>query len=459
VRLPSLRFLPLVLLAAVLCLPTQAGAATQTFGYTGAEQTYVVPPGVTAIGVEATGSAGADSDAPGGRGAVVSGTVPVTPGQTLYVEVGSGLCNGGGFAGSGAAGEAGNGGGATDLRTVSASNDGGSLCGNQSTASLDSRLIVAAGGGGGGRTGIVAGGAGGDAGQPGGDSQGGATGGGAGTATAGGAGGQADGHPGSLGQGGQGNYCCPYYAGGGGGGGLYGGGGGGYAGNSSGSGGGGGSSLVPDGGTFALASGAPQLVISTTVRLDVATAGPGSVSSDDGAISCGARCAADLNIGTVVVLEASPDPGNKLTEWGGACQGSAPTCQVTMDQARSVTAAFENAAPELTGLTVDPSPFEAGSGSTPLERATGTTIRFTLSEDARVTFRVRQGPPRRDAGPPPRRARRFTRDLAVGENAVPFTGSLGGRTFAPGRYVLIARARDGGGLKSDRMQARFKISG
>jgi hypothetical protein len=63
----------------------------------------------------------------------------VTPGQTLYVEVGGvGQCNGAGF--SGIATVAGSGGGAADVRTVSVA---GSFCGDQDTASLQSRLIPA----------------------------------------------------------------------------------------------------------------------------------------------------------------------------------------------------------------------------------------------------------------------------------------------------------------------------
>src|SRR5688572_3844202 len=102
------RLLPFALGTALLMAPAQAGALTQTFGFTGDEQTFVVPPGVTAVGVEATGAAGEASTAPGGRGALVSGTVPVFPGQVLYVEVGAadGACNGSGYHGMGAAGDA-----------------------------------------------------------------------------------------------------------------------------------------------------------------------------------------------------------------------------------------------------------------------------------------------------------------------------------------------------------------
>ena len=224
-----------------------AAASADTFSFTGAEQSYLVPAGVTAVHVEATGAAGAAGASPGGRGATVSGTVAVTPAQTLYVEVGGvGQCNGSG-------GGSGDGGGGADVRTVSAADGGGSFCVtpfNQSATSLNSRLIVAGAGGGGGTVGGDK--PGGDAGQA---APGGAPAGQAGTDSAGGAGGAASppdapGAPGTLGAGGQGD--APFGTGaGGGGGGLYGGGGGAliFSPGLISYGGGGGSSLVPAGGS------------------------------------------------------------------------------------------------------------------------------------------------------------------------------------------------------------------
>jgi hypothetical protein len=159
----------------------------------------------------------------------------------------------------------------------------------------------------------------------------------------------------------------------------------------------------------------------------------------------------------VVTLDAAAAPGNRFASWGGACSGAAATCDVTMDQARSVTATFENATPAIGKLEVSPSEFTASPSPTPIERAGGATIKVNLSEAARVSFRVRRSPARRGAGPPPRRARKFERDLELGGNKVPFTGTLGGRTFAPGRYQLIARATDAGGLRSGRVRTTFRI--
>jgi len=220
---------------------------------------------------------------------------------------------------------------------------------------------------------------------------------------------------------------------------------------------------VPSGGSFALSSASAGLVISTDFRLDVAATGLGSVTSQPAGIACvpggaASACAAEYDGGTRVSLDAAPDPGHGFTGWGGACSGDATTCELTMDRARTVSAGFENVPPVVSGLAMDPNPFVTTPDDTPLERKAGTRIKLKLSEDARVRFRVRSNPVRRGGGPPPRRARSFTRELELGKSSVRFTGRLDGRAFAPGRYVLIARARDDGGLKSERVRVRFSVA-
>jgi hypothetical protein len=261
--------------ALAACTPVSGGSAV--FCFTGGEQTYTVPAGVSALEVKAVGGEGGAnfSDlAPGGFGAVVSGEVAVSPGETLYVEVGSnGAVNNrsGGFGGGGASGsDGGSGGGSSDIRTCSISAGSCPL----GATTLGSRLLVAAGGGGAGvdslGLSIAAGGVGGTGGADvegdgvagaGGPtetatSQGGGGGGGAtlssgGAAGTGGVGNPSDGSngrpggAGGLGSGGAGGSAPG--GGGGGGGGYYGGGGGGAggvdiaAGFDTGGGGGGGS--------------------------------------------------------------------------------------------------------------------------------------------------------------------------------------------------------------------------
>jgi hypothetical protein len=249
---------------------------TVTFTYTGAEQQFSIPAGVTQLSIVALGGAGAsggtDPVIAGGLGADVTGTVTVTPSSTLYVEVGgAGVNNAGGFNG-GVSGDGPLGsGGASDVRTVSNSDSG---------TTLASRLLVAGGGGSAGETfADTGGGVGGNAGSAGGtgtafESFAGGSGGQPGTSSAGGAGGggEGTGNTGSLGQGGLGGGSV--ISGGSGGGGYYGGGGGGGGNfdetdsNGGGGGGGGGGSSYAPGGTIAVApSGTTNgsIVISYTI--------------------------------------------------------------------------------------------------------------------------------------------------------------------------------------------------
>jgi len=248
-------------------LPSTNGDSPQTssrtFHFTHAVQRFKVPSGATQLTITAYGAMGGgysnQSDGnPGGLGAKVKATIPVTPGQVLIVDVGGrGISNkhgagGGGYNGGGVAGDgAFGGGGSSDVRTakdrladrlIVAAGGGGSgdtgsafFCsGSSCSGSGSTELLYGGTGGVGGATTGGIGGTGGDGGSGGaGGSQ---TGGGAGGAGVGGSSSSfstsyscaaVDGSNGKLFNGGAGasNSCGP--AGGGGGGGYYGGGGGG----------------------------------------------------------------------------------------------------------------------------------------------------------------------------------------------------------------------------------------
>lgn len=137
---------------------------TETFSFTGAQQNFTVPAGVTSITVEAWGAEGGDGNDEGGagvpgagaNGGKVTATITVTPGETLAIFVGgqgaaattvgqdstggTGGFNGGAAGGgdgdppTSASGAGGGGGGASDVRR------GGTA--------LTDRVVVAGGGGG-----------------------------------------------------------------------------------------------------------------------------------------------------------------------------------------------------------------------------------------------------------------------------------------------------------------------
>ncbi|NCU77329.1 MAG: hypothetical protein EBV59_10410, partial [Synechococcaceae bacterium WB7_1C_051] len=114
---------------------------SQSFNYTGSQQTWTVPAGVTSVTVDVQGAqGGATAWGNAGLGGRTQATIPVSPGSTIYINVGGqGNTSVGGFNGGGApygCGCVGGGGGASDVRI------GGNALGN--------RAVVAGGGGGGG---------------------------------------------------------------------------------------------------------------------------------------------------------------------------------------------------------------------------------------------------------------------------------------------------------------------
>lgn len=215
----SIFVVPFIVASVVLIGPGAANAAeqTETFVYTGAAQSFLVPAGVCAVTVNMYGAEGADAGGSivAGKGGRTTATIAVTPGESLGVYVGGtptgdeilGGFNGGGDAGIGTNNESRGegGGGGSDVR--------------QGGSELSDRVVVA-GGGGGRSNGSGNGGDGG--GETGVDGTGNAPGGG-GTQSAGGTA-VGNGQAGALGEGGDAGDGFNI-AGGGGGGGYYGGGG------------------------------------------------------------------------------------------------------------------------------------------------------------------------------------------------------------------------------------------
>jgi hypothetical protein len=90
-------------------------------------------------------------------------------------------------------------------------------------------------------------------------------------------------------------------------------------------------------------------------------------------------------------------------------------------------------------------------------------VTFTIARRTtgrRVRGRCRSQTPRN------RRARRCTRFIRVGSLArqlgagrrhVAFSGRIGGRALRPGRYRVVARARDGAGQLSGPVIAGFRV--
>jgi hypothetical protein len=135
-----------VAVAADAALPaqcTQSGSTDTCTFTTRGETEFTVPPNVGSIQVTSVGGHGGTSlsGTPGGLGAVASGTVSVTAGENLFLEVN---VLGGTAGRDNGIVDGGSGGGESDVRTCGAT----ATCSSGTT--LTSRLIVAGGGGGGG---------------------------------------------------------------------------------------------------------------------------------------------------------------------------------------------------------------------------------------------------------------------------------------------------------------------
>jgi hypothetical protein len=126
-----------------------------------------------------------------------------------------------------------------------------------------------------------------------------------------------------------------------------------------------------------------------TYRLSVSKSGTGTgtVTSDPAGVICGSTCSAFFPSGTVVTLTAAPSPGSVFASWSNGCTGSTPTCTVTMNRARSVTARF-NVTPSYR-LTVT----KRGTGtgvvtSTPAGIDCGSSCTATFTAGTQVTLSV-----------------------------------------------------------------------
>lgn len=68
--------------------------------------------------------------------------------------------------------------------------------------------------------------------------------------------------------------------------------------------------------------------------------GGGTIKANPPGIDCGSNCSEDIAQGDVIPLEATADADSDFIGWSGDCTGNDPTCSVTMDGTKVVTASF-----------------------------------------------------------------------------------------------------------------------
>jgi hypothetical protein len=96
-------------------------------------------------------------------------------------------------------------------------------------------------------------------------------------------------------------------------------------------------------------------LVKYTLTANKAGSGSGTVTSNPTGINCGSDCTESYLSGSRVTLTASATSDSTFAGWSGACSGTAATCTVTMDQAKTVTATFNR----MWTLTI----IKAGTGS------------------------------------------------------------------------------------------------
>jgi hypothetical protein len=260
----------------------------------------------------------------------------------------------------------------------------------------------------------------------------------------------------------------------------------------------------------ALSAAAEQLYLPGLYNLSVERTGDGAgtVTSPAG-IACGVACSGSYAAGAVVTLTATPATRSSFAGWGGDCSGTG-NCTLTMSAARSVSVEFapvpdpappstatpagassttteptttaelapsdtdDSVAPAITRLGLSPTAFRAAPSGPAIAALVGARLSLALSEAATVTFRVARPaagrqvaghcrrPTARNADRP--RCSRWTplrgrtvRSLPAGRNAVRYRGRLAGRALRPGRYRLLARARDAADNLSRQRRTTFVV--
>ena len=151
---------------------------------------------------------------------------------------------------------------------------------------------------------------------------------------------------------------------------------------------------------LALGTASAAVRTATNVKLTVVRKGPGMVKNASGAITCGARCAAKFNKGTLVRLTASGVDGSTFVGWSGACGGEVARCVLFLDAGASTTAQFEPA-------NVDLDVIVGGAGRVTSEPP-GVTCGIG-GDDCGHTFRETDGRTASRRGPADERLRRVVR--------------------------------------------------
>lgn len=188
---------------------------------------------------------------------------------------------------------------------------------------------------------------------------------------------------------------------------------------------------------FRLGAGSPA------IDAGVADAANGTTDLDKAARTQGAA----IDIGAFeTVPAAAPGGGGGAGDGSGAGGGNSGNGG---GSGAGGGAAADKTAPALTQVSLSRKRFRTGGGA-----RRGTVLRLTASEPVTITARIAKA--RKGA----KAAGSFSRKLTAGKRRVRFAGRLRGRALAPGRYVMVIRAKDlAGNPLAKPLRRAFRITG
>jgi N-acetylneuraminic acid mutarotase len=257
--------------------------------------------------------------------------------------------------------------------------------------------------------------------------------------------------------------------------------------------------LVAGGATSSTGIGSTGATASADVYSPpVAPGSPETVTADPGDRAITVRWAAPGSTGGLAItsytVTAAPGgattaagPGARSAVLSGLTNGQRYTVSVTASNPagtgapRSADGALapgggpDTAAPVITALRLSPRTFRAASGGASIATALRTRIHYFTSESTTTTFTVQRLTAGRRVGKrcvQPNKHNRSrpqcTRKVPVkghfshrdhgGTVSLRFSGRVGGHKLSPGRYVLVAKVRDGAGNPGRPTQAPFRIA-
>jgi hypothetical protein len=176
------------------------------------------------------------------------------------------------------------------------------------------------------------------------------------------------------------------------------------------------------------------------------------------------QAAADQQSFAVVAFPQGPNLGARIV-----------AAVVDLPAPPDTTPPPDTAAPVISGLRLSRRTFAVGSAPTPVAAKVrkGTTISYSLSEPARVAFKIERALAGRRSGGKCRKATRrlrkkrkctrfktagtLRRSGAAGANRLAFSGRIGRRALRPGSYRLTITGTDAAGNPSAAKRAKFKV--